>query len=95
MNRRRLLQLGATLFAAPAIVRAESLMRVCLVPNTDLWLVGSIENILFLPGPKYQISQGQFYDGGFTVEGWVRHEPGIITPKRPNYSHTRLWPESD
>lgn len=93
MNRRRLLQLGATLFAAPAIVRAESLMRVCVVPT---------------PANKMTITQkmvAEFLARDMEIfrDAWarnaaiqfVRHESGIITLKRPNYSETRLWPESE
>lgn len=96
MNRRRLLQLGATLFAAPAIVRAESLMRVCVVPvpAVKMTVTQKMANELL----RRDFSVLNAFGGKFTfdLDGWESREPGgIITVKRPNFSETRLWPEDD
>ncbi len=99
MNRRRLLQLGATLFAAPAIVRAESLMRVCLVPPKPDFVIYGGYKFLFT-GTLVEVSPADFRAEweriGTVMPGEFEYNGrGIITIKRPNYSETRLWPESD
>lgn len=97
MNRRRLLQLGATLFAAPAIVRAESLMRVCVVPPKPDFAIYGGYKFLFT-GTTVEVSPvDPFFPVSLPVFApeWIRHGNGIITMKRPNYSETRLWPESE
>lgn len=107
MNRRRLLQLGATLFAAPAIVRAESLMRACVVHHApsergfnrylsirDAQKIMNYSLSKQLDDARIQARESAEFFYGRNSQ-WTEHESGIITLKRPNYSQTRLWPESE